>query len=62
MQYYAYKPDDSGKEPMGTSGRMLYELKTDKGAIRRAVRQYGQSARVFSFLNFYKNSTFRQVK
>lgn len=60
-KYYAYKPDKDGKEPMGTMTKMLFELKTDAGAIHRAFRQYGTTARVYQYTNFYDNSTFRCV-
>ena len=61
MRFYAYKPDDSGKESMGTSGRILFELKTAKGAIRRAKRILGDNVRIFVYTNFYNSETFRQV-
>ncbi len=60
-KYYAYKPDDQGKEPMGTQNRLLFELKTDIGAIRRAIRPLGPSCRVFWYTNFYDDTTFRQI-
>lgn len=60
-KYYAFKPDDQGKEPMGTQNRLLFELKTDMGAIRRAVRVLGQTAKVFQYANFYDAKTFRCI-
>ncbi len=59
--YYAYKPNNQGKEPMGTQDCLLFELKTDMGAIRRAVRILGQTAKVFSYINFYDTSTWRPI-
>jgi hypothetical protein len=37
-KYYAYKVDENGKEPTGTTNRLLFELKTDRGAVLRAFR------------------------
>lgn len=61
MKYYAYKLTDKGTEPMGTSGRILFELKTHKGAIRRALCVLGHNFRLFSYTNFYDDKTFREV-
>lgn len=61
-KYYAFKPDDQGEEPMGTQNRLLFELKTDMGAIRRAGRVLGQTAKVFRYTDFYDGSTFQRVR
>lgn len=62
MKFYAYKGTaELGKEPLGTSGKMLFELKTVNGAIRRAVRLYGRSCTIYTYTNFYRDSTFRLV-
>ena len=61
MKFYAYKQDVGlGKEPLGTDGRMLFELKTVAGAIRRC-RSYGYS-RLFSYSNFYDDGTFKEIE
>ena len=60
-KYYAYKPTIDGKEPTGTMTRILFELKTHAGAIRRALRIYGTTVRVFHYRNFYDNGTFVRV-
>lgn len=60
-KYYAYKPTAQGWEPTGTMEKMLFELKTDAGAIRRAHRFYGSTAFVFAYTNFYDDKTFRRV-
>lgn len=61
MKFYAYKPDSNGNEPMGTSGRILFELKTVRGAIRRARRMLGNNIKVFHYTNFYNGKTFKQI-
>ena len=68
-RYYAFKPRTDGVNhggpmglaPMGTVGNHLYELKTDAGAIRRARRLLGATARVFRYWNFYDDATFRRI-
>jgi hypothetical protein len=61
MIFYAYKPDNDDKEPMGTGRRILFGLKTHRGAIRRARRILGDNVRVFTYTNFYNSKTFREV-
>jgi len=61
ISYYAFRPRADGTEPLGTTGRMLFELKTDNGAIRRARRVLGPSACVFRYRNFYNDATFTRV-
>ena len=64
MTYYSYKPTDDGREPMGTSDRHLrYDLKTDAGAIRDAVRLLGPTARVFRVAgSFYDEKSHQQIR
>ena len=38
MKFYAYIPDKNGDEPLGTENRILFELKTTQGAIKRSSR------------------------
>jgi len=61
MKFYAYKPDKNGYEPTGSSDRILFELKTKAGAIRRARRVLGLTAKVFAYHNFYDNLTFVEI-
>jgi len=61
MKFYAYKPTKDGGEPLGTSGRTLFELKTVAGAHRRARSVLGPRYRLFRYTNFYDNKTFRRV-
>ena len=47
-KYYAYiQKTTTGKEPMGTEKRLLFELKTNRGAIARAKRILGIGCRVY---------------
>ena len=61
-KYYAYKLTKEGKEPMGTQDRILFELKTNRGAIARALRILGKGCRVYRYRNFYDNSTFHCIQ
>ena len=62
-KYYAFKGNyDLGNEPCGTSGKMLFELKTDRGAHARVATVYGTEYRLFTYTNFYDNKTFKEVK
>jgi hypothetical protein len=61
MKFYAYIPESDGVEPLGTNGRILFELKTILGAIRRAKRVLGKNVKVFTYTNFYNQNTFRIV-
>ena len=61
MKFYAYKPRKDGSEPMGTEGRLLYELKTILGATRHAIRILGGHCRIFRYTNFYDDSTFHRI-
>lgn len=62
MKFYAYVPDKNGQEPMGTDKKLLFELKTLYGAIRRATRILGSEVRVFRYINFYDDMTFARIK
>lgn len=62
MNFYAYEPDKNGNEPMGTEGRVLFELKTTRGAIRRAFRRFsGRPFRLYKYTNFYNDKTFTLI-
>ncbi len=61
MKYYAYLPNKDGTEPMGTDRKILFQLKTNSGAIRRAVRRFGHKVRIFTYRNFYAGSTYQQI-
>ncbi len=62
MRYYAYKGSfPLGEEPLGTDNRILFELKTHAGARRRARGQLGPEFRLYTFTNFYDDSTFEPV-
>lgn len=62
MKYYAYKGTASlGSEPCGSDGKMMFELKTDAGAIRKVEKMF-KSFRIYSYTNFFDDKTFRLVK
>jgi len=62
MKFYAYIPKEDGSAPMGTANKLLFELKTHKGAIRRAGRLLGNPFCVFTYRNFYDSKTFKDIK
>lgn len=62
MKFYAYIPREDGTEPMGTDHTTLFELKTIKGAIKRAGRSLNSLYfRLYTYQNFYDDKTFRLV-
>ena len=63
MQFYAYKGQYLlGAEPCGTEHKAIWrDLKTIRGAINRAKSAWGSFYRIYSFTNFYDNSTFKLV-
>lgn len=61
MKFYAYIPDSDGKEPFGTDNRMLFELKTQEGAMRHAIRYFGPTVRLFTYTDIFDDSTFNEV-
>lgn len=73
MKFYGYIETSEGKEPIGSEGRILFELGTVPGAIRRVRRfaslnsfekgkfQIPHVARLFSYTNFYDQKTFKQL-
>ena len=62
MKFYAYKGRYSlGKEPLGTFGKMMFELKTVEGAIRKVTKVYGPDVSIYSYTNFYRDETFRRI-
>lgn len=58
-KYYAYIPTKEGKEPLGTRNRFKFQLKSDDNyAIKKARKQLGSRFRLFSYTNFYNDTTF----
>ncbi|PHS35663.1 MAG: hypothetical protein COA82_03370 [Alkaliphilus sp.] len=50
-------------EPTGTANRLLFQLKTPKGAIARCKKHFsGQPFKLYSYHNFYDNSSFTLIK
>jgi hypothetical protein len=62
MKYFAYIPREDGSEPMGTEHKILFELKTMRGAIRRARRSLGDRFKLYSYTKFYDDKTFKLIK
>ncbi len=61
MKIYAYKITDTGREPTNPEDKLLYELKTIKGGVRRAIKILGENCRVYIYRNFYDKNTFEQI-
>ena len=63
MKFYAYQGTKPlGEEPLGTFGKLLFELKTVRGAHKRAkVAFSGRPYRIYTYSHFYDKSTFKQV-
>jgi hypothetical protein len=63
MKFYAYLSElPLGKEPLGTAGKLLFELKTKKGAIKHCQRIWKEKKfHIYTYTNFYDNDTFRVV-
>lgn len=62
MNFYAYIPKADGTEPLGTSGKILFQLKTVRGAVRRCRNALGKRFRLYTYSSFYDESTFFFVK
>lgn len=60
-RFFAFQPDAQGNEPLGTSGKTMFQLKTNRGGIRRAIRALGHRCRVYTYTNFYDERTFTQI-
>jgi hypothetical protein len=62
MKFYAYIPDEDGREPLGTNNKLLFELKTKKGAFNRTKRIFeSENFRLFWYTNFYNDSSFHRI-
>jgi hypothetical protein len=66
MKFYAYLPDENGQEPFGTFNRLMFELKTIQGAIRRCNRIFKSKVpngkyKLFRYTNFYDEKTFHEI-
>lgn len=63
MKFYGYRGEFKlGTEPLGTSERVLFELKTIKGAVRRARSRFGHDDfSLYSYTDFYDNDTFKKI-
>lgn len=64
MKFYGYYNDLAplGAERPAGDNKMMFELKTVKGAIQRMERYAkGQPFKLYSYTNFYNNSTFEHI-
>ena len=63
LNFYGYPGHAPlGKEPVGGDSKCIWrDLKTVRGARRRAHWTFGGNYRLYTFTNFYDNSTFREV-
>ena len=64
MGFYVYRGNyPLGQEPLGTDSRLVFkDLKTIKGVLNRVRQCWGDvPCRVYSFTNFYDDSTFSLV-
>ena len=63
MNFYAYKgTHDLGKEPLGSDNRMIWRgLKTPRSPKKTCRELWGDNFRLFSFTNFYDDTTFQRV-
>ena len=63
MKFYAYPgAAELGFEPCGTEDRLVFELKTIKGGIRRARRYFqGRPFSLYVYTDFYNDNTFKPI-
>lgn len=61
MKFYAYKPNEHGGEPLGSGNKLIFELGTLRGAVKRCERYLGTNYRLYIYSNFYDDKTFRLV-
>jgi hypothetical protein len=63
MNFYAYISHvELGHEPLGTDGRMLFCLKTTRGAIKHVSRQWKAKWSLYTYSNFFDDSTFKLIQ
>jgi hypothetical protein len=60
-KFYAYVPNENGKEPLGTFNKLLFELKTLRGAVNRCSKIFKKSYRLYTYTNFYDEKTFTLI-
>ncbi len=62
MKFYAYKGQYKlGNEMLGTEGRILFNLKTIRGAMNRCDKAFGKDFTLYSYINFYDDDTFKRL-
>jgi len=55
MKFYAYKSSDSGQEPIGKNGRILFKSDTAEDAIKHTESILGNRYMLFSYTTIYNN-------
>lgn len=60
MKFYSYTPDKNDNEPCGTEGKMIFELKSLRGAINRC-NITGRPYKLYTYTNFYDDKTFQLI-
>jgi hypothetical protein len=62
MKFYAYKGKlPLGKEPLGTFDKLIFELRTKKGAIRHCEKYLGLKFMLYTYYNFFDDKTFTLI-
>ncbi len=71
MKFYGYIENEDGKEPLGTTGRYLFELETVPKAVRKMRRLQETfkplenrpkgGFKLFSYTNVYDLKTFTKI-
>lgn len=63
MNFYAFIPREDGTAPLGTGNQtIIRDFKLQRNAIKTAIRRLGTSEIVvYSYTNFYDNSTFKLI-
>lgn len=61
--FYAVRLDREGKEPLGSGGKMIMrDLRTERGARQRVLGRKWGTWRLYSFCNFYDDTTWRLIE
>ena len=63
MNFYAYRGTfPLGKAPLGTTGKMIFSLKTERGAKNRCRARFNNEPfTLYSYTSFYNDKTFTLV-
>jgi len=62
-KYYAYIPNEDGKEPCGTANRCLFELNAVRNPQREAFNRLGTYNYILiRYTNLYDENTYTIIK